>query len=199
MKDLNELWHSCRNCSSIPRKSGSLGSLWFCKDFVSNFKGCFKSLPAGQIVFLHAGILLNIDTRFFKRTTPSYSSVIAKSQKHEGKCLVIQREGKTRERRALDEKDTVHCVKCCVVLMYTLETLNVSVFSSCLCGVYRLAHEILLLQNTQRPRNPHKTSAPDLTDSAHICISDVSAGVVFLTNGCETPALMSQTQVWPEK
>lgn len=170
--------------------------MWFCKDFVSNFKGCFKSLPAVQIVFLHAGILLNIDTRFFKRTTPSYSSVIAKSQKHEGKCLIIQREGKNPGKtRRLDEKDTVHCVKCCVVLMYTLETLNVSVFSSCLCGVYRLAHEILLLQNTQRPRNPHKTSAPDPTDSAHICISDVRAGVMLLTNGGETPALTSQTQV----
>ncbi len=86
----------------------------------------------------------------------------------------------------------MHCVKCCVVLMYTLETLNVSVlspFSVHVCVAFTLGSGNLLLQCTQRPKTP-----ANVKGFPHILVTpdyDVTAGVVLLTGDGEAPALMS--------
>lgn len=109
-----------------PRKSWLLVSL--CKDFVSNLRVILNLYPSVKL-FSFVLEIVKIDTRVLQNDT---KLLVGHCQVTTTLCI-IQREGHPS-------------VKCHVVQMYTLETLNVSVFSLrfqfMFVWHYCLAHEI---------------------------------------------------------
>ena len=112
----------------------------------NRFPQCWKTLKFFSFFFFF----------FFTGRHKPYESVFSKWLKGvRENVFAIQREGNDR-RRALNERDTVRCGKCCGVLVYTQKKkqkkkkLNVSVLSLSLhvCVAFLFGSWNVLLQNT---------------------------------------------------